>query len=86
MRKQSSNATFDAIDRALLEVLQVDARLTNLILQRFMAKPVSGDLIHVANQWFGNRRAKQKLTSQMMNDLGEVTTLKLPRVAANGTW
>lgn len=63
-----------------------DARLTNLILQRFMAKPVSGDLIHVANQWFGNRRAKQKLTSQMMNDLGEVTTLKLPRVAANGTW
>lgn len=32
MRRQNSNATFDAIDRALLEVLQVDARLTNLEL------------------------------------------------------
>ncbi len=32
MRKQRSDTKFDAIDRVLLEVLQVDAKLTNLEL------------------------------------------------------
>ncbi|OYT99629.1 MAG: AsnC family transcriptional regulator [Burkholderiales bacterium PBB1] len=32
MRRQNSDATLDAIDRALLEVLQADARLTNIEL------------------------------------------------------
>lgn len=63
-----------------------DPWLTNTMIQRFIDKPVSSDLIQIANHWFGNRRAKQKPTSQMMNDLGEVTTLRLPPVAANGAW
>lgn len=66
--------------------VMTDPALTNLILKRFMASPASGDLMQVAVNWFGSRRAKQKPVSRMMNDLGEVTTLRLPAIAANGAW
>lgn len=63
-----------------------DPALTNELIQRFMSRPVNGDLIQVADHWFGSRRAKQASTNRMMNDLGEVVSLTLPPIAANGAW
>lgn len=79
-------ATLDEIQAVGDFLVMPDARLTALMIQRFMAKPASTDLIQIATHWFGNRRAKQRGTSQMINDLGEVTTLSLPPVVANGAW
>ncbi|WP_171899181.1 DUF2026 family protein [Sphingobium sp. RAC03] len=63
-----------------------DPALTNELIGRFMKRPANSDLIQIADHWFGNRRAKQAVTSQMFNDLGEVTTLNLPKISANGAW
>lgn len=63
-----------------------DPALTNELIERFMNRPVNSDLIQVADHWFGNRRAKQASTNRMMNDLGEVISLTLPPIAANGAW
>lgn len=60
-----------------------DPALTNEIIQRFLGRPVNTDLIQVAEHWFGNRRAKQQQHNQMMNEKGEVISLRLPPFAAN---
>jgi hypothetical protein len=40
----------------------------------------------VAEAWFGSRRAKQKRSCSMQNDLGEVYELALPATVATGAW
>lgn len=60
--------------------------LTTSLLQRFLKRPANSDLIHVADAWFGSANGKQRTTFDMVNDLGEVTNLKLSPYAASGSW
>lgn len=60
--------------------------LTASLLANFLKRPANSDLIHVAEAWFGSAKGKQRPTFDMVNDLGEVTNLKLPVNAASGSW
>ncbi|MBE1723487.1 DUF2026 family protein [Bombella apis] len=60
--------------------------LTHTLLEKFGKRPANSDLIHVAETWFGKPKGKQLATFAMINDLGEVTNLKLPANVATGSW
>lgn len=75
----SLNATGDFITLPSSE-------LTHALLEKFGNRPANSDLIHVAETWFGTPKGKQRPTFAMINDLGEVTNLKLPANAAIGSW
>ena len=60
--------------------------LTHELLERFGKRPANSDLIHVAETWFGTPKGKQLSTFAMINDLGEVTNLKLSANVATGSW
>jgi hypothetical protein len=60
--------------------------LTHTLLKKFGKRPANSDLIHVAETWFGTPKGKQLATFAMINDLGEVTNLKLPANVATGSW
>lgn len=60
--------------------------LTHALLENFRKRPHNSDLIHVAETWFGTPRGKQPPTFAMIDDLGQVTNLKLPRGVATGSW
>lgn len=75
----SLNATGDFITLPSRE-------LTHTLLERFGKRPANSDLIHIAETWFGTPKGKQLPTFAMMNDLGEVTNLKLPANVATGSW
>lgn len=63
-----------------------DAELTDMLLQNFLSRPASGDLVEVANTWFGNRRKPQKKAIQMGDDAGDTYDLSLPKTSATGAW
>lgn len=60
--------------------------LTHALLEKFGKRPANSDLIHVAETWFGTSKGKQLPTFAMINDLGQVTNLKLPTKVATGSW
>ncbi len=60
--------------------------LTYALLEKFGERPANSDLINVAEAWFGTPKGKQVQTFAMINDLGEVTNLKLPANVAIGSW
>lgn len=63
-----------------------DPDLTDQLVDNFFKRPANGDLMMVAEAWFGSRRAKQKRSFSMQNDLGEVYELALPATVATGAW
>lgn len=83
-----------ATEAANLDALQVtgdfitlpDPELTESLIDNFLDKAVSADLLLIAEKWFGSPRAKQPQTFAMMNDLGEVQRLALPTSVATGSW
>ncbi len=60
--------------------------LTHTLLEQFSKRPANSDLVHVAERWFGKPKGKQVATFAMINDLAEVTNLKLPTNVAAGSW
>lgn len=63
-----------------------DPDLTERLIDNFVSKPVNGDLIHIAETWFGSRGAKQKTRFAMQDDLKNVLSLSLPGTVAIGSW
>jgi Protein of unknown function (DUF2026) len=63
-----------------------DEQLTNELIDNFFRIPQNSDLLEIALSWFGNRRSSQRDTVQMVNDLGEITSLKLANIRAIGSW
>lgn len=63
-----------------------DPELTESLIDNFLGRPANGDLLMIAEKWFGSRRGKQPRAFAMMNDLGEVQHLSLPMTVATGTW
>jgi len=60
--------------------------LSHKLIERFFDRNDTGDLIHVAEVWFGKRRGKTNKHFAMQNDLGEVYNLSLPKTVINGSW
>lgn len=63
-----------------------DEVLTSELVDNFFKIPTNNDLLEIAVEWFGNRKSKQNLTLQVMNDLGKITSLRLPSIRATGAW
>jgi uncharacterized protein DUF2026 len=63
-----------------------DPDLTDQLLDNFLGRPMNADLLEVATAWYGNRRAKQAPTFQMVDDKGGITQLSLATTVANGAW
>lgn len=63
-----------------------DLPLTNDLLMKFLGRPSSGDLVEVADTWFGNRRKAQRASIQMGDSAGDTYKLTLPRTTATGSW
>ncbi len=63
-----------------------DPKLTEALIDDFFSKNSRGDLLMVADQWFGGRRRKQKRSLVIQNDLGEKHQLTLPPTMAAGSW
>lgn len=60
--------------------------LTEALIDRFVARPANGDLIKVAEAWFGKRTGKQKPTFAMADNYGAKIELRLPATIATGAW
>jgi len=60
--------------------------LTDRLLDRFLSRPSSGDLLQVAETWFGNRRKPQVKSLKMGDSAGDRYTLTLPTTVASGSW
>lgn len=63
-----------------------DLKLTNDLLTNFLNRPASGDLVEVADTWFGARRRPQRLSIQMGDSAGNAYDLTLSRAKATGSW
>lgn len=63
-----------------------DPDLTEALIDHFLDRPANGDLLLIAEKWFGSPRAKQQQSFAMVNDLGEVQKLSLPIAVAAGAW
>jgi len=63
-----------------------DPELTSALLKRFLDRPSSGDLLHVADTWFGDRRRAQAKSIMMGDSQGAPHHLSLPRTIATGSW
>jgi len=55
------------------------------LLDKFGKRPANPDLINVAETWFGTPKGMQAPTFAMINDVGQVTNLKLPANIATGS-
>lgn len=60
--------------------------LTDRLLDRFLSRPSSGDLLQVAETWFGNRRKPQVKSLEMGDSAGDRYTLTRPTTVASGSW
>lgn len=60
--------------------------LTHSLLDRFLSRPASGDLLQVAETWFGNRRKPQVKSLEMGDSEGDRYSLTLPTTVASGSW
>lgn len=63
-----------------------DPALTEELVETFTDRPMTADLILIAEAWFGNRRGTQKPNFGMRDNKGEQFQLKLPPAKANGAW
>lgn len=63
-----------------------DPDLTESLIDNFLDRPANGDLLMIAEQWFGSPRGKQQQSFAMVNDVGEVQQLSLSNAVAAGTW
>lgn len=61
-------------------------KLTQELMTTFMNRASSGDLVEVADAWFGDRRKPQNPSIQMGDSEGEVYDLVLPLTKASGSW
>ena len=60
--------------------------LTDRLLDRFLSRPSSGDLLQVAETWFGHRRKPQVKTLEMGDSAGDRYTLTIPDTVARSAW
>jgi len=60
--------------------------LSHKLIERFFDRNDTGDLVHVAEAWFGKRRGKTPKQFAMQNDLGKVYNLNLPTTLISGSW
>lgn len=63
-----------------------DPDFTERLIDNFLSRAVNRDLFHVADAWFGSRRAKQKPRFAMQDNHGNVLSLSLPSTVAAGAW
>ncbi len=66
--------------------LMPNAELTSMLLQRFLAKPAPSDLANVCLQWFKRAPKKTPESLSMINDLGEITKMKLANIRLSAAW
>jgi hypothetical protein len=60
--------------------------LTEELIDGFFDREANGDLLKVADHWFGKRTGKQKPSIMMGDSHGAPLHLTLPRTVATGVW
>jgi hypothetical protein len=63
-----------------------DPDLTESLVDNFLGRVSSSDLLSVAEAWFGNPRRPQKRSVQMADSTGETYNLSHPATTAIGSW
>lgn len=63
-----------------------DTDMTKAMLDRFLGRAQTTDLLSIADSWYGGCRCKQKPALTMQDDLGEKIELRLPATTATGAW
>jgi Protein of unknown function (DUF2026) len=63
-----------------------DVQLTNTLVDRFFQIPTNIDLLEIALSWFGDRKSPQRSGVQIIDNLGEIISLVLPKARATGSW
>lgn len=60
--------------------------LTDRLLNQFLSKPKTRDLMALGEMWFGRRSSKQKATYTATNDLGTAYRFRLPANSPSSAW
>ncbi len=65
--------------------LTPNVELTAIALRRFLEKPAPSDLANVCLHWF-KKNSKTPESLSMINDLGEITEMKLANIRLSEAW
>lgn len=60
--------------------------LTEMLIDRFLKRSTTTDLLQVADTWFGSRRGKTKKSLKIQDSQEGVIELTFPETAISGSW
>ena len=60
--------------------------LTEMLVDRFLQRATTTDLLQVADTWFGSRRGKLQKQLKIHDSSWEVSELTLPETILSGSW
>lgn len=85
-RLDQEAASLDDLTKAGDFYAMPDPDLSDRLIDSILNRPVNTDIIHIADEWFGSRRGRQRPSMTIGRNDGIVRELRLPNTPARGAW